>query len=180
MTFRSIVLGVGIAVAATAPASAATFNIAFLDTDGTSVGSGTFTAEAKNLAAATAFSATIQGTTYSSLISAFGLFLSTDFPNPGDLAVFGFAFKPGETPATNSGVLQMNAFGQGSAPSLLVTQWTITTCNEFACGGGDALGSYAITVAADPEPPVVPLPASAALLPLGLVALGALRRRKTG
>lgn len=35
----------------------------------------------------------------------------------------------------------------------------------------------------DPEPedpPVIPLPATAALLPLGLVALGALRRRKKG
>jgi hypothetical protein len=41
-------------------------------------------------------------------------------------------------------------------------------------------GTYTITKQEPEEPSVVPLPATAALLPLGLVALGAIRRRKTG
>jgi hypothetical protein len=42
-------------------------------------------------------------------------------------------------------------------------------------------GSYTLTRAgADSDPPVNPLPASAALLPLGLGALALIRRRKTG
>jgi MYXO-CTERM domain-containing protein len=44
-----------------------------------------------------------------------------------------------------------------------------------------AVGTYAIPdLTEEPAPSVIPLPATAALLPLGLMALGALRRRKAG
>lgn len=81
-----------------------------------------------------------------------------------------------------------NTFADGNALSLGNPLFG----NDFlfetpACAGEDAVtacgltwqGSYTLTRAGtEPEPPVIPLPASAALLPLGLGVLALMRRRR--
>jgi hypothetical protein len=174
------------AVVSLAPVSAATYNIVFFEsqfpaTSGPQVGSGSFTAPDGPVLFSDAVSgtATIAGTTYA-LTGRLGFpplqftFQPTNlFPQP---YLFGIAFEQGQTAEPSEGV-QVLQFSPANIEGVPFYGWAISPCTSV-CGGDSYRGTFAITRVPDPEPPVVPLPASAALLPLGLGALALMRRRR--
>jgi hypothetical protein len=82
-------------------------------------------------------------------------------------------------PEPGKEVLQFFNFSIGTDPARVdIYSWSIAPCVANSCGGGAFRGTAVITPV-DPIPPV-PLPASVALLPLGLAAFAVLRRRRQG
>jgi hypothetical protein len=86
-------------------------------------------------------------------------------PTNGTSASASFAIADGASQSNTFG-LELGSFSL-NANGIYFARLSITGSTTTFAGG-------------DPEPSVIPLPATAALLPLGLVALGAFRRRKTG
>jgi hypothetical protein len=178
----ALVLAAGLA----APASAATYNIVFFGsefpvTSGPQVGSGSFTAPDGPVSFSDAVSgtATVAGKTYA--LTGRSGFPSLQFTfQPSDFFsqpyLNGYSFEQGQTAAPGPGV-EVLQFVPLGVDGVVFYGWAISPC-PFACGGGVFRGTFTITRVSDPEPPVVPLPASAALLPLGLGALALIRRRR--
>ena len=179
---RNCTLALALATGLAAPASAATWKIDFFNLLGDKVASDTFTEGTPTLAVPrplTGVDVTLNGITY--------------LPNVG-LSVPQFSVLRGEPVAAfalfKDGT-SVNKFLTVSATDItdgpVVKSWLTWDCSIVAPETEDQEcdtvgGTYTLTRLqdGDPEPPVIPLPATAALLPLGLVALGALRRRKTG
>jgi hypothetical protein len=182
MSFSRISL-VALALAAglAAPASAATWKIDFFNPLNSNVGSGTFTADVPTVSAPqfpTDFNVTVNGINYLPIdglsVRQFSLF-------EGELVVIFALFK--ESTVLDN-ILTATATKLTNGP--VVKSWLTADCSiddlETEDQECDTVGgTYTLTRLQDGDPnppPVIPLPASAALLPLGLVALGALRRRR--
>jgi hypothetical protein len=186
---RLAILATALAAGLAAPASAATFNIAFTQTGLGDSGPdwfGTFeTGPGTGFVQVTQFDATIGGTRFTALIPELGItFLDGTTTVGGGQALSGFVadvvgvdVNTGITLLLQTtGILVLNGLLEdGSA----VRTWGFgSSCSIEFCRVGNVLGTYTLARADTPEPPVVPLPASAALLPLGLAALAMIRRRR--
>jgi hypothetical protein len=200
---RTGFLAAALAAGLAAPASATTidFSIVFnLTGEAAPVGSGTFSVPDN------AFAAPVTTWSFSFSFPINGSPVTYTFPGTGSSGVpFYRLAPPSLTPALSGIDLVGDGQGDprltlswGSEGQTTVGFWSINTSAVFTCPppeeGSIGLafgqvrfcsrswgGSYTITgVGTDAETPVIPLPATAALLPLGLVALGAFRRRKTG
>jgi MYXO-CTERM domain-containing protein len=157
--WRISTLALALAAGLAAPAFAATWKIEFFGfPDPSSVGTGSFTADLPvgvNSSPATGWTATVSGFTFSNPGRAF----LKNFPSPivsGGI-IHEFTAESGEISLVGS-----------------INTWNLVLPTQIL------RGTYKVTRVEPEDPSVIPLPATAALLPLGLVALGALRRRRTG
>ena len=168
--FLALVLAAGV----TGSASAVTWKMDFFDDSNVLVGTGTFTTAGVPTLIDWQFDASnwtsvVNGTTYLPQMS---------------ISVPQIMFECGETVATfilyengNPG-LQNNLVGSWTTLSdgTIDRFWGLPSDCDCTVGGGTYTLSQVPTV--DRAPSVVPLPASAALLPLGLGALALVRRRR--
>ncbi|MCU0908204.1 MAG: VPLPA-CTERM sorting domain-containing protein [Rhodobacteraceae bacterium] len=178
----ALVLATGLA----ASASAATFNIAFTQTglgDGGPDWFGSFDTGPGTalLDGVTRFDVTIGGVRFDDIALGLGFFNGTTTGGTqalsglvADTVVFNTALGIPDF-AQMPNILFLTGLGDAGT---VVQQWGFgVNCSAEICTG-PVLGTYTITQAGDPEPPVIPLPASAALLPIGLGALALIRRRR--
>jgi hypothetical protein len=190
MSFSRIsTLALALAAGLAAPASAATYNIAFTQNGVGDAGPdffGTFdiasgTGFANDV---TRFDVTINGIRFDDL--GLGMVFFNGTTTQGNTALSGFAadevFFNTDPPIPDfsriSNILFLAGLGDDPGTVSVVRNWGFgVNCSAEVCTG-PVLGTYTLEQVPDAEPPVIPLPATAALLPLGLVALAAIRRRK--
>jgi hypothetical protein len=161
--FAALVLSFGLAV----PAQAATWTITFFDSSAPSqqVGEGTFVPNITTLDPDTwlvsSWKVEVNGVSYPTSLST-----PPTFSIIAGVPYLGFALQ------ANGGLLIL-----ASTPPSGTTQfWATQDCGQNNCPT-TASGTFTLAQLTD-DPAVVPLPATAALLPLGLCALAAMRRRK--
>ena len=170
--FAKGLLALAFVAALAAPVSAATWRVDFFDQSGTGIGTGTFTAAVPTLdpVFASDWVATVYGHTFLAVAS-------RGLPRievlAGEIVVSFRVFKDGD-PSLDTDILGFPSTSPG-APVLQEFSF-------FASGVPLDQGTYTLTRLPDVDPgtSVVPLPATAALLPLGLGALAMLRRRRGG
>jgi hypothetical protein len=177
-------------------AYAATWNISFTFSNGASAGNGTLDFPSLSpdaVALATSWSFMLDGQSFTGTGPTGPAYSGT----PQLQQFFGFPIVQFAQFAAD-GLSRYTATAFGSQISvdpdvfLVEGYWEVAGCLEAFGSGLDncrtpiirddlrVRGSYTLVkVTDDPEPPVIPLPATAALLPLGLGALAVIRRRKT-
>jgi hypothetical protein len=105
-----------------------------------------------------------------------GILNFTSQNSTGVMPIFGYRDET-KTSAYLANGTMTNDFGTLTFSAPTDSTWTLVAGSTTISG----LYSFlALPTTTEPEPSVIPLPASAALLPLGLGGLAALRRRKKG
>jgi MYXO-CTERM domain-containing protein len=194
MSFSRIsTLALAFAAGLAAPVSAATWKIDFFDPSDpnplVAVGTATFTADvptpSQSVTFGTNWTSTVRGVTYLGSDQT-----TTQLTLLGGQIVATFSISRDGGPVFDSGLV---GSALEMADGAVMTFWQTFGCLAEPLPGEEGQepkecffeptpkGTYTLTQlpGVDPEPPVIPLPATAALLPLGLMALGALRRRKS-
>ena len=195
MSFSRFCLVALLATGLAAPAVASTltqWNVTFIDLNNRVLGTGTFNVAEPEFPDF----GVLDSWTFDFTLPTGNLRLSHEdvvvdrFAPPGSSSIaFVFPDATAATAQIASSLLQVEAaFPSTVRLFALNRQWSLIV-GDVPCGINLCIapynGTYLLTrigpVTPDPEgPAVVPLPAGAALLPLGLLALGALRRRTFG
>jgi hypothetical protein len=159
--FAALALAFGLA----APGQAATWKIEFFDDSTAPVGNGTFdpdiTALDPDVWLVSSWTIAVNGVSYPTSLTTPPTFSVVE-----GVPYLGFALQ------ADGGLLIL-----ASTPPNGTTQfWATSNCGEDNCPT-TASGTFTLAQLTD-DPSVIPLPATAALLPFGLGALALMRRRK--
>jgi hypothetical protein len=165
---RALLPALALAFGHAASVQAATWKIEFFDTSNPSaqVGGGTFVPDVTTLDPdvwlVNSWEITVNGVSYPQALST-----PPTFSIVNGTALLGFALQ------ADGGLLILAS----TPPSNSAQFWATSNCGEDNCPT-TASGTFTLTQLSD-APAVIPLPATAALLPLGLGALAVIRRRKS-
>jgi hypothetical protein len=169
---RTLFAALALAFGFVAPGQAATWKIVFFSdaTPTVQVGEGTFVPniepQAPDVFIASSWNFTVNGVAFPNALS-----------TPPTLYLIGGTASLGFALEDATGLLILASTEQSGTPPNGTTQfWETENCGEDDCPK-TASGTFTLTQLSD-EPAVIPLPATAALLPLGLGALAVVRRRK--
>jgi hypothetical protein len=160
------------ALALAAPGHAATWKIVFFSdaNPAVQVGEGTFVPniepQAPDVFIASSWNFTLNGVAFPNALS-----------TPPTLYLIGGTASLGFALEDATGLLILASTQPSDTPPTDTTQfWATSNCGEDNCPT-TASGTFTLTQLSD-APAVIPLPATAALLPLGLGVLAVVRRRK--